>query len=261
MSTRMLSEADIYDVYGIEWVMRNRLDEEDERLCDFRLTEIQSVYVHACKNRIRAEAAFLGVKNVGEITIAQMLEGIREAVGTAIQKSMFDRSEDMMHGGGFNLMGTILSAHQAAGSAEIKGVDLSRFGVVAAAPVKTAEVDVDWFMDTKKAGGRVTNDPKWAEIAKAYLAVEQATSSKDIIASIDRLNDLQHNSFHVLIDLQTGRMLNKYENATDDREARKRLQEILDLKKNAAKIEEFSPKMSSEVRKLITKYRGTTRRA
>jgi hypothetical protein len=168
VKTRLLSEADIYDVYGIEWVMRNRLDDEDERLCEFRLSEIQSAYVTACKNRIRAEASFLGISDLGEISLSRMLEGIREAVATKIQQSMFDQSGDMMRGGGFNLMGAILGAHAAAGSSEIKGVDLSRYGVTKAPePEKKPDVDVDWFMNTKNSGGRVTNDPKWAEIAKS----------------------------------------------------------------------------------------------
>jgi hypothetical protein len=59
----------------------------------------------------------------------------------------------------------------------------------------------------------------------------------------------------VLIDLQTGRMLNSYENESNDRDARKRLQDILDIKFKAKKIDEYVGKLTSDVRKLVVKYR------
>jgi hypothetical protein len=51
-------------------------------------------------------------------------------------------------------------------------------------------------------------------------------------------------------------MLTNYTNQTDDRQARKRLQEILNLKLTATSTEEFKNQMSPDVRKLITKYRA-----
>jgi hypothetical protein len=88
------------------------------------------------------------------------------------------------------------------------------------------------------------------------MDAEIERANQEIITAIDRINQLQHNSFHVLIDLQTGRMLTNYTNQTDDRQARKRLQEILNLKLTATSTEEFKNQMSPDVRKLITKYRA-----
>jgi hypothetical protein len=102
------------------------------------------------------------------------------------------------------------------------------------------------------------DDPRWHEIAKAFVDVENAETGKQIVATIDRLNQLQHNSFHILIDLQTGRMLNDYSGAVDHDAARKNLQEILDNKMQAKSPAVFASKMSKEVRDLLVKYRGAT---
>ncbi len=257
MTTRLLSAEDIYDLYGLEWVLKggSGLDSEDRSVISFRLREVRDTYVAACKSRIRAEARFLGIKLDGDgFSFSKVLDEIKKGVGAAMQKD----AEKMMRGGSFNLMGTILKAHQA-GGADLKGVDLARFGVNAAAPPPPKkDVDPEWFMKTKDHGGRVWEDPRWAEIAKAYVAVEESRTDDEIIRAIDRINQLQHNSFHVLIDLQTGRMLTDYTNQTDDREARKRLQEVLNMKLEATSVEEFKDRMSSDVRKLLHKHRGST---
>lgn len=260
-TTRLLSAEDIYDVYGLEWVLKARqgqdLDAEDRSMISFRLQEIRNIYVAACKSRIRAEARFLGIDLEGDtFSFEYVLKEIKNNIGKAMEQN----AEKMMRGGGFNLMGHILNAHKAAG-ADLTGIDTARFGVGAAtAPPPKKDVDPNWFMDTKKHGGRVWEDPRWAEIAKAFVAIEEAHGDDEIIRSIDRINQLQHNSFHVLIDLQTGRMLTDYTNQTDDREARKRLQEVLNMKLEATSVEDFKDRMSADVRKLLRKYRGSTTR-
>ncbi len=257
MTTQLLSAQDIYDVYGLEWVRTApSIDQDDRQLISFRLGEIRDAYVHACKSRIRAEAKFLGIDGTEELTFAAMLTKIKDALGAAVQKAAFDQADRMVRGGGPpKLFQTILKAHQAAGNTP-QGVDLTKFGMgpTAAAPPRP-DVDPNWFM--KGNSGRVGEDPKWAEIVKAYLAVEAARGDDEIIMSIDRLNQLQHNSFHVLIDLQTGRMLTDFSNQASDREARQRLQEVLNLKLTARTPLVFMGEMSSEVRKLLTKYRNT----
>lgn len=259
-TTRLLSAEDIYDVYGLEWVYKanqTNLDGEDRSLISFRLQEIRDTYVAACKSRIRAEARFLGIKLDGDgFSFSQVIEEIKKSIGKAMEQN----AEKMMRGGKFNLMGTILAAHQA-GGADLKGIDVAKYGLnPAAPPPPKKDVDPNWFMKTKDHGGRVWEDPRWAEIAKAYVAIEEAQTEDQIIQSIDRINQLQHNSFHVLIDLQTGRMLTDYTNQTDDREARKRLQEVLNMKLEATSVEEFKDRMSGDVRKLLHKYRGSTTR-
>lgn len=254
-STRLLTAEDIYDVYGIEWALSKAvLDKADQFVLEDRLRDIKNIYVAACKSRIRAEAKFLGVDLDGDnFQFSRVLTKIGDLIGKAFEQN----AEQMMRGGSFNLMGTILQAHQA-GGADLKGIDLSRFGLNNGQNTKTQpkDVDPDWFMSTKNNGGRVWNDPRWAEIAKAYVAVEEAATSHQIIQSIDRLNQLQHNSFHVLIDLQTGRMLTDHTNSVDDRQARQRLQEVLDIKLKSVNVLDFKDKMSGDVRRTLTKYRG-----
>lgn len=253
-TTRLLSAEDIYDVYGLEELLSAPLEASDLTQVTQRLHEIKDAYVHACKSRIRAEARFLGL-DVEDISFAAMLGRIKDHLGKAIQKSMMANAERMQRGGSFNLMAEILKAHQAAGSMP-EGVDPAKYGVKVAPPVPRPDVDPDWFK--KGTSGRVTEDPKWAEITKAYLAVDKAITNREIVSAIDTLNQLQHNSFHVLIDLQTGRMLNDFSNATDHNAARARLQEILNIKQNATDVATFAGKMSGDVRKLLTKYRIDT---
>jgi hypothetical protein len=255
MSTRLLSPEDIYDVYGLDWVLQVNLDPEDRQFVNFRLNQIQDAYVHAAKSRIKAEAGFLGIDDADNLSFSSMLGRIKDHLATAVQDSMMANAERMQRGGGFNLMGEILKAHQKAGRMPV-GIDPSKFGVKVETPQPRPDVDPNWFM--KGNSGRVVEDPKWAEIARAYLGVEAAKDSREIVQAIDRLNQLQHNSFHVLIDLQTGRMLNDYSNATNDRDARKNLQEILDIKLKARSPSVFASSMSKEVRDILHKYRGAT---
>lgn len=256
-TTKLLSAEDIYDVYGLESILNSgaNLDSEDRTIVSMRLREIRDTYVAACKSRIRAEARFLGIKLDGDgFSFTQVINEIKNNISKAMEKN----AEKMMRGGSFNLMGTILAAHQASG-ADLKGIDISRFGLKSATPPPKKDVDPNWFMKTKDHGGRVWEDPRWAEIAKAYVAIESAQTNQEIVLAIDRINQLQHNSFHVLIDLQTGRMLTDYTNQTDDREARQRLQEVLNIKLESAGVEQFKDKMSNDVRKVLHKYRASNR--
>jgi hypothetical protein len=264
MSVRLLSPEDIYDVYGCEALLHAELDKDDRGAVYVRLRDIQNVYVDAAKERIRAEARFLGVKDLETLSFASMLQAIRDSLGKTIQNSMIAQSEMMMRGAAPKIFGDIVKAHTAAGN-RVAGLDYAKLGLGAPeAQKKPAGVDVGWFDHGKgdkrtaqeSNGQRLIHDPKWAEIAKAYLAVEKAQTSEEIVQSIDKLNQLQHNSFHILIDLQTGRMLNDYENASSHETARNRLQNILDNKFQAGSVLKFAAQMSEDVRALIKKYRA-----
>jgi hypothetical protein len=162
----------------------------------------------------------------------------------------------MQSGAPVNMMSIILSAHQAAGT-DLTGINLSKFGVSLPSEEKIKEPSVraEWF---KKSDVGLFDNPKWHEIAKAFLAIESATEPMDITRKIDDLNALQHNSFHVLIDLQTGRML---ENSSEgdkkghDLAARNALQDILDIAKSKKEPIEYADKMSSEIKVLLHKYK------
>lgn len=251
-TTRLLSAEDIYDLYGLEAVLKSPLYHgEESGFISSRLQEIRDIYIAACKSRIRAEAVFVGIKLDDNFSFDYVLKQVKQLIG----KELAGNATRTMGGGPVNLMATILNAHKAAGS-DLKGIDLERYGVkdeVIEKP-KGADVDPEWFMKSGKFGDRIWDNPRWAEIAKAYLAIESARSDQEIIQSIDRINLLQHNSFHVLIDLQTGRMLRDYSNQSDDRDARKRLQEVLDLKQKSGDVRAFADQMSGDVRKLLNSY-------
>jgi len=107
----------------------------------------------------------------------------------------------------------------------------------------------------------LVKDKKWHIIAKAFIDLENAETPKEKASAIDHLNDLQHNSFHLLIDLQTGRMLeNTAQDKTDHNEAVDIVKQVLDIKANAATPLDFASKMSGDIRKILTKYRYLMRK-
>jgi hypothetical protein len=252
---RLLSDEDIYDVYGCQALMAKEIDTFHLVKVKTRVREIQELYVNSAKARIRSEARFLGVDAGDECSLAYILEQVRKLVEVDVRTQM-------MTGGPVNLMGSFLKAHKMAGS-DLSGINLAKYGVDPK-PIekpKPPSIDPNWFKKgAKNADGsqaRMFDDPKWNEIAKQFLKIEQATDPKDICVQIDILNALQHNSFHVLIDLQTGRMLegrSEGQKLNDQTAARTALQEILDIAKGKASVEDYADKMSAEIRELIKKY-------
>ena len=107
---------------------------------------------------------------------------------------------------------------------------------------------------------RIWDNPRWTEIANAYLALEKASDANKMILAIDQLNQLQHNSFHLLIDLQSGRMLeNRSEGAVygQHESARLNVQKILDICANKVSVYQFLDKLSAEIAELLRSYRRT----
>jgi hypothetical protein len=197
MTTRLLSAEDIYDVYGLERINSiPNLDPEDTALLTFRLHEIRGFYLSACKSRIRAEAQYLGVKLTGDgFSFTQVLDEIKRNIGKAMEQN----AEKMMRGGSFNLMHHILSAHQAAG-ADLKGIDTSRFGLTTQTKPTQKDVDPNWFMDTKKHGGRVWEDPRWAE-AGGLVGAEDVVHEVEGAAAHHFFGVLLHGFADVPFDL------------------------------------------------------------
>jgi hypothetical protein len=157
-----------------------------------------------------------------------------------------------MHGGSINMAKILIEANMAAG-VDMKGINFEAFGVKkpVEAP-KPQSVDAEWFKG-KRDDGRIYSNPKWHEIAKAYLAMESATTVDQMIQAIDRLNDLQHNSFHLLIDLQTGRMMDQTGTAHD--EAFNIVHDVLDIKAKARSPFAYQDKLSREFSEMLTPYR------
>jgi hypothetical protein len=240
-----LEPEDILDVYGCQILLTKRLTDDEEAAVKARIYQIKDFYVNSAKARIRAEAGFCGIK---DLKIGFSIQEILETV----MAQLFDKKQE--GSGPPNLMASILEAHKIAGT-DLSGYNLGAFGVKQEAPKPKPGVDPRWFKKGSKEGGRLWDNPKWHEISKAYVTMEQAEEPQAIIQAIDRLNGLQHNSFHVLIDLQSGRMLDM-ETAEKDRKARNILKEVLDLKFKSKDPAEFADRMSEEIRKLLLKHKG-----
>lgn len=246
MSIRMLRTQDIYDLYACEFILSRLSDAESRSLITARVDEIHELYLTAGKQRIRAEARFLGARLPEHFTFNDMIAEIRKIVGQQLQQ---------VAPGEGDILSVLLNAHQAA------GMDMSHLPAhlrpkPQPKPVEPS-VKTDWFKGKDGENGRLFNDPKWFEITKAYIALEEAKTTTAKILAIDHLNDLQHNSFHLLIDLQTGRMLEgKSDSVINHEEARKNVQEVLDIKRNAKTPQSYLDKVSSDVRKLWQENRA-----
>jgi len=249
---QLLTNEDIFDVYGCQSLLIKMLDDDDKEIVKARIYQIQERYITSAKARIRSEAKFVGIDGLDVNSLAHMLEQVREFMGAEIQKA------SMGGGGPVNLMGIILQSHQRAGG-DLKGINLGQYGVKEAPKEEKPperDVDPEWFKRKGEGAGKcMFDDPKWAKIAKAFLALEDARTPIEICQAISLLNQLQHNSFHVLIDLQTGRMLEDMSvGKVDHNEARKNLEDVLNIARKDGDPMDFIGKMSEEIRNLMNRY-------
>jgi hypothetical protein len=244
-TVELLETRDIYDFYGCEFLYNNgNVEEHDRSEAERRIKEIYGKYLFSVRERIKAEFRFLGLEE-GSFSLKKMIE----TLDNLLEAEMTQQSEQMMAlGGGFNMMKVVLEASKERGEdvSEFNGKFGFNTGLEPPKPKNTIDPDC------------IVNNPKWKTIADAFIQLEDAKTTKEMILSVDRLNGLQHNSFHLLIDLQTGRMLeNSSEGGMKGRhqEAVNTVQEVLDIKMSAKTPMEYAGKMSSDVRKILTGYR------
>jgi len=244
-TVNLLSPQDIFDLYGCEYLLNMTiLDEEEKSIVEFRVRSIHSSYVHSSRERIKAEAGYLGL-DIKDTSIAEMVSKLNKVLDNEIAA----QSDNLMHGQGFNLMKVAIQMAAARGD-DLKGVDVAKYGLKDKPKIASelSKSKIDSFINRSSSN--------WKAIAQAYIKLEKAETIQDMILSIDHLNDLQHNSFHLLIDLQTGRMLgNRSQGVMKGKhdEAINTVKEILDIKKNAKDPTDFTNKMSHDIAKMINK--------
>jgi hypothetical protein len=238
----MLSTTDIFDFYGCEFLFQfPGIEESDQKMAEFRLDEVWGKYLTAVRERIKSEMKFLGLDVSGNISI----KGMMKLVNDMLKNEIATQAEEMRRtGAGFNMGKMIVQASMAAG--RDVGSLAKQFGLAQEKPVKKNTIDTESLI----------KDPKWHIIAQAFEQLENAKTTKEKILSIDCLNGLQHHSFHLLIDLQTGRMLeDRAEGKKDQSEAMNIVKDVLQIKKDARTPLEFADRMSSDVRGMLTSYR------
>lgn len=255
MAVKLLETQDIFDFYGCEYLLQSKkggpLEPDERKLVEYRLEEIYKVYLTSVRERVKAELVFCGVKDI-EINAGFSIRSMVAKADSMLAKEMEKQSKKMMFGGGFDMMGTMMAAHQQAGGdfAKLDAKKMKALGIFAP---KDKPKEVDNAVRNNMDEGFFKNS-KWKVIADAFIALEEASNVTDKILAIDHLNDLQHNSFHLLIDLQTGRMLEgkseggskgKHDKAVDI------VKEVLDIKQGAASPKEYADKMSEEIKDLV----------
>ena len=187
MAIKMLTSVDIYDLYGCSYIL-DRLNgtPEDNAMCAYRIDEIWDLYVTACKERIKAEAKFLGVDDaqLDTMTITRMTEMVTELIIKEMHSD--DVNDSLMRGGTMNFAKMAIEAQRAAGM-DMGDIDMEAFGVKVEEEAPTVippGIDVNWFDGAQRAGGCAVKDPKWHEIAKAYVRLEEAGTTDDKIQAI-----------------------------------------------------------------------------
>jgi hypothetical protein len=244
MKVQLLSTKDIFDFYGCEFLVNNGHVEEDDRShARSRIGEIHEKYLTAVKERLRAEFRFLGIENFEISSIKKLVTTLQDTLNDSITEQV----NRMGTGKGFNMGQVVAQANQMAGREIGNLANEFRLGVPEE-ETKKKSIDPD----------SIVNNPKWETIAQTFIELEEASSTKEKVLSIDKLNGLQHNSFHLLIDLQTGRMLEgnsegemhgKHEGAVQT------VKEVLDIKRGAKTPLVYSTKMSSDIAKMLRNYR------
>lgn len=254
----LLETCDIFDLYGCDYLLNaphahKRQVESDEReLILFRINEIHDKYIFSVRERIKAELVFCGVSE-DDIKKGFTISAMVRMAEDLLQEEIGEQTDKMMFGGGFDMIGAMVKARQQSGGS-MEGFDtkrLKKMGIGVSQSEETKDTSVEDHMEEG-----FFNNPKWSEIAQAFVDLENAHAVDQKIQTIDRLNDLQHNSFHLLIDLQTGRMLDdrsKGSSKGKHNEAVDVLKEVLDIKHGASNPKEFADKMTPEIRKLVRK--------
>ncbi len=242
MKVDMLSAMDIFDFYGSQFLATYPgIDPDDVLVAELRIDEVYAKYLHAARERIKSECRFLGMENFELSSIKKMLGMIQEMLDNEIGKQAAKMAG---MGTGFNMGKMLAQANQMAGR------DIGDLGEVFGLEEPEKEVKKD------SIDASLVKDKKWHIIAKAFLQLENATTCKEKASAIDLLNGLQHNSFHLLIDLQTGRMQEEVaQDKTDHNEAVDIVKQVLDIKFEAATPLDFAAKMSGDIRKILVQYR------
>jgi hypothetical protein len=243
MGIEMLKPQDIFDFYGCQFLASYPgVDAADVAVAEERINEVHAKYLYAARERIKAECRFLGIEEYELSSLKKLIGALEDMLSDEISQQA-DTMRAM--GTGFNMGAMVTKANMAAG--RDVGNLANAFGL--------GQPEEETPKNTIDAESLV-KDPKWHTIAEAFVQLEDATTPNEKAMAIDRLNGLQHNSFHLLIDLQTGRMLEgEATDTTDHSKAVNIVKEVLDIKMESKTPMEFAGKMSSDVRKMLVAYR------
>jgi hypothetical protein len=246
MTYDAVTPQDIFDLYGVEYLMSKLTDPDDIGALELRVNEIHRAYLGAAKKR----AGWI-LKQIGprKATTPDSLRGIVDEVNDGFE-AFVQRQLEKQRGG--NMMGALIAGYQAKG-VKVSDDELKQFGVTKqkVKPAITADV-------SKIGIG------EWQEIAKAYIQLENAETTTDKILAVDHMNDMQHCGGNLLVDFQVGRRAGEGKDATSVRgegvkDAVTVLKDILDLKAEAKKPQDFLDKMSLGVRKIFGRNRAFLR--
>jgi len=244
---KLLETTDIFDLYGCEFVFsKPTVNTEDKSIVEQRVNEIYNKYLFAARERIKSECRFLGISedDFDGMSFAQMVTKL----SGMLEKEIENQADNLLRGGNLNIMKTLINAQKMAG-ADMSAINMAAYGVeIDEKPEEKANsINADSLL----------KDPKWHVIAQAFIDLENANTTQKKILAIDYLNDLQHNSFHLLIDLQTGRMLEGKSDGVGygkHSEAVNIVKEVLDIKHDASSPIEYTSKMSKDIAKLVGQY-------
>ena len=213
--------VDLYDFYGIASLSRKALPPEFLERITERLEVIRDVYLGALKNR------FGGFFNCDDsLNVQDFVNNLKQSVNEEITKQASEMRQASSRG--FNVMAMVDVMHK-----QQKQAKLSEKYVKA--------------LSESLANFQAADYPK---IAQGVIDLHEAKTCKDIILSVDFMNDLQHCGGYVLVDFVAG------QRDPSNVLGNKIYQEILDFKRDAMSPLDFADHMSPEILEVVQHQYG-----
>ena len=216
---KTLSISDIYNFYGLILLEdTDGVSPEDKSKYEIEIRLIRDKFITALKSRIIAEAGYIGI-DLKNASIEAMVGRIK----TKLNEEIVNNASKMAaFGTGFKLMDFVQNME----------------GIKQPDPIYNAS---DAFRSTKGKSRSMYGGEPWAKISEAFINVEKAKPTREIIGAIDHLCDLQHNTNYVLFDITSGG----------------NIREVLDMKLKDDSLKYFIKNMTPEFKELATKYLST----
>lgn len=214
--------VDLYDFYGIASLSRKALSPEFLKRITDRLLQIRDLYLGALKNRF---GGFAGLKD--GLDYADFVKSLKDSLNDEIVEQAAQMRPGLTQG--FNVMAIVDVMHQSK----------KKTPKVGGAYVKALSENLANF-----------NMADYPKIAKGIVDLYEAKSCKDIILSVDFMNDLQHCGGYVLVDFVAGHR------DPSNVLGNKIYQEILDFKRDAMSPLDFAEHMSPSILEVVQHQYG-----
>lgn len=219
---KAVTPVDLYDFYGIASLSRKALTPEFQERVSRKLKDLRQLFLDAL------QARFNYWRGGEAISINKIVEVMKNSLEDEIMKQAKLMQSGL--GGGFNMLAAVAAMR----------------GDTKVASKKMEAETIKLFAENLK-NFKSADYPK---IAKGVVDLFEAETDKDIILSIDFLNDLQHCGGYVLVDFVAG------QRDPTNTLGNKVMQEILDFKRDVVSPMDFAKDMSAPILEVVKSQWG-----